>query len=214
MTRSETPIKPAPAGGHGPQASRAPVAPPWLAAVAGGLVFVAGAIYVLAVNRWHLTAPVVLLLLSWAAMVTLGLHLIRMATSVVADDDRGVRVTGSREDLEREKRKLVKAIKEVEFDRETGKMSDNDATGLIAAYRVRAIAVLKDLDALDTGGAETARAKVEADLRARLALDDKVASATRSAQAKASKAKARPSVAVPAAASEAPADEPRDGGGA
>lgn len=161
----------------------------WLGAIVAVAVFVPGALYVLAVNRWHLTAPVVMLLLCWAAVVTLGYHLTRMAT--IASDPRELEapVTGSRDELEREKRKLVKAIKEVEFDRECGKMSDADAGALIATYRVRAIAILKDLDRLDADRPGSPRAKVEADLEARLELEEKVAAAARAAKTKAGKVK-------------------------
>ncbi len=134
-------------------------------------VYAPGAIYVLSVNRWHVTAPVVMLLLCWAAVVTLGFHLTRMATVVADPGDLEAPVTGSRDDLEREKRKLVKGIKEVEFDRECGKMSDADATALIATYRVRAIAILKELEGLEVDREGSPRAKVEADLRARLELE-------------------------------------------
>jgi hypothetical protein len=149
-------------------------------------VYVPGVLYVLAVNRWHLTAPVVMLLLCWAAVVTLGYHLTRMAT--VASDPREVEsaVTSTRDELEAEKRKLVKAIKEIEFDRECGKMSEADATVMIADYRQRAIAILKDLERLDAARPGSPRARVEADLRARRELDARVA-AVRVAKAKAAR---------------------------
>ncbi len=91
VTRTDRPGSPA----------RAPSAPTWVGPVVTLLVFAPGVLYVLSVNRWHLTAPVVMLLLCWAAVVTLGYHLTRMAT--VAADPRELEapVTGSRDDLER-----------------------------------------------------------------------------------------------------------------
>ena len=161
VTRTDRPGSPA----------RAPSAPTWVGPVVTLLVFAPGVLYVLSVNRWHLTAPVVMLLLCWAAVVTLGYHLTRMATIAADPRELEAPVTGSRDDLEREKRKLVKAIKEVEFDRECGKMSEADATALIATYRLRAIAILKELERLDVDQAGSPRARVEADLRARLELE-------------------------------------------
>lgn len=178
MTRSATPTD------HpGPLFAR------WLPPLIALAVYVPGALYVLAVNRWHLTVPVIMLLLCWAAVVTLGYHLTRMAT--IATDPREIEatVTGSREELEREKQKLVKGIKEVEFDRECGKMSAADATALIATYRARAIEVLKELERLDLERPDSPRARVEADLRARLELEGRMATAARAARAKAQKHK-------------------------
>jgi hypothetical protein len=151
-------------------------------------VYVPGAIYVLAVNRWHLTAPVVMLLLCWAAVVTLGYHLTKMAAVVNDPGDVEALVTGSRDELELEKKKLVRGIKEVEFDRECGKMSDADATALIATYRTRAIEILRELERLGIDRPDSPRARVEAELKARLELDQKVAAAARAARAKAGKA--------------------------
>lgn len=163
---------------------------PWLGPVLAAAVYLPGALYVLSVNRWHLTAPVVMLLLCWAAVITLGYHLTRMAAVVNDPAETEAPVTGSRDELEREKKKLVKGIKEVEFDRECGKMSDADATALIATYRTRAIEILRELERLDADRPDTPRARVEADLKARMDLEQKLAQAGRAAKAKASKAKA------------------------
>lgn len=183
----------------------------WLAPVLAASVYLPGALYVLSVNRWHLTAPVVMLLLCWAAVVSLGYHLTRMASVVNADDEIEAPVTGSRDELEREKRKLVKGIKEVEFDRECGKMSDADATALIATYRARAIEVLRELERLDADRPDTAKARVEADLKARIDLESKLAAAGKAGRAKAAKAgaprAAADAVVAEAAAETAAADE-------
>ena len=166
MTRSETPIS----RPSSPSPARSVPGRSWLGPVVAAAIYAPGAFYVLSVNRWHLTAPVVMLLLCWAAVVTLGFHLTRMASVVSDPGELEAPVTGSRDDLEREKRKLVKGIKEVEFDRECGKMSDPDASALIATYRVRAIEILKELERLEVDREGSPRAKVEADLRARLEL--------------------------------------------
>ena len=168
MTRSETPIS----RPSSPSPARSGPVRSWLGPVVAAAIYAPGALYVLSVNRWHLTAPVVMLLLCWAAVVTLGFHLTRMASVVSDPGELEAPVTGSRDDLEREKRKLVKGIKEVEFDRECGKMSDADAAALIATYRVRAIEILKELERLAVDREGSPRARVEADLRARLELEE------------------------------------------
>ncbi|HVV84219.1 MAG TPA: hypothetical protein VHE35_14200 [Kofleriaceae bacterium] len=185
----------------------------WLGTLASLAVFTPGALYVLAVNRWHVTAPVVMLLLCWAAVVSLGYHLARMAMSVNDTTELEAPVTGSRDELEREKRKLVKGIKEVEFDRECGKMSDADATALIATYRVRAMEILRELERLDADRADSPRARVEADLKARLDLEQKLASAGKAGRAKAGKTKkAAAAAATPDRAEAAEATEAADAG--
>src|SRR5689334_20779836 len=86
-------------------------------------------------------------------------------------------------------------------------MSDADATALIATYRARAIEILRELERLDADRPDTPRARVEADLKARMELEQKLAQAGRAAKAKASKAKTgKPGTAA--------ADEPIETAGA
>jgi rRNA maturation endonuclease Nob1 len=68
-------------------------------------------------------------------------------------------------ELEREKRILLKAIKELEFDHAMGKLSAADHAEIAGRYRARAIAVLRQLDA----GSLSYRDLVERELAARLA---------------------------------------------
>jgi len=51
-----------------------------------------------------------------------------------------------RKELEREKTALLKALKELEFDHEMGKISDPDFVEIGGQYRARAIRVLRQLD--------------------------------------------------------------------
>ena len=160
--------------------------PAWLVGVA---LIPPGWLFVLAINRWHLTSATVLMLICWAAIVLTGYWSVRMALAAVDETDaEWFRARGRRDDLEREKKSLLKAIKEIEFDRETGKMSSADASDLIATYRARAIDVIKAIDALDGEGGEAGSLKerVLADLKARAAVDK----AGKAKSAKASKAKA------------------------
>jgi hypothetical protein len=55
------------------------------------------------------------------------------------DEDR-------RTELAREKKVLLKAIKEIEFDHEMGKIDDHDAAEITATYRARALEIMRLLD--------------------------------------------------------------------
>jgi len=69
-----------------------------------------------------------------------------------------------RADLEREKALTLRSIKELEFDRAMGKLSQRDFDQMAGRLRARAIGIMKQLDA----GATNYRAQVEKDLAARL----------------------------------------------
>ena len=74
----------------------------------------------------------------------------RAAQALVKDGpvvDVGAAVTGKRrKELEREKQSLLKALKELDFDHEMGKVSDKDFADISATYRARAIRVMRRLD--------------------------------------------------------------------
>jgi len=141
------------------------------------------------INDWHFGAPVFFLASAWIALVLTGLWLWRAGSSVAAEGvaagDVGFELTTHRDELLQEKRALLKAIKEIEFDRKMGKMSDADAESLTRLYRQQAIEVIK---ALDEGGEDVVSAEdiVEREVRARLAVDR----ATKKGGKKAKKAKA------------------------
>lgn len=67
-------------------------------------------------------------------------------------------------DLYARRDNLLAAIKEIEFDREMGKMSVEDFTEMNTRYRREAVAVLKRIDALH--GENSGARKHEAELRA------------------------------------------------
>jgi hypothetical protein len=193
MTSSETPTESAP---EAPDADGEPAVsvavepmrpgkavhapfPPWLFAAA---VVPPGWFFILRVVRWHLTPSAVMLMICWVAIVTVGYFAIRMALSATsADDAAWFASRGQREELEREKRSLLKAIKEIEFDRETGKISEADAAQLTQVYRARAIEVLKAIEAA-AGSATTVREQILAEVRARKTVDAKVKQAKRKAK--------------------------------
>lgn len=72
--------------------------------------------------------------------------------------------------LEREKMLALRAIKELEFDRAMGKVSDDDFREMTVRLRARAVRIMKQLDA----GAGY-RAQIERDLAKRLGEAEKPA---------------------------------------
>ena len=200
---SEPPVEQAPrpyppsAGLPRARALGRPAIPSWaiaLALIPPGWIFIARA------NRWHITPSVIVMCLCWIAVVGAGYALTRAAAALldhVGDDWFTVR--GSREELEREKRSLLRAIKEIEFDRDTGKVAVPDAQALIAVYRGRAIDVIKTLE---LGGGLTPRERILAELKARAEIVGKAARAAQKQQKKAGKAEAKVPAAVVAIAPE------------
>ena len=67
----------------------------------------------------------------------------------VAENDR-LEESGTREQeriaLEEERDRALAALKELEFDHRTGKLSDDDYRELVGGYRRRAAAALRSLD--------------------------------------------------------------------
>jgi hypothetical protein len=153
-----------------------------------------GWLFILWQNRFYFTAPSVFVCLAYLAVVSTGYALWRTGVVVVAEDIDGGDATwgrpiGRRSELEREKKTLLKAIKEAEFDREMGKLSKADSEEMIAVYRVRAIEVIKEIDQMDAGSAGTVREQIERELKARLELDTKATKAKADAIADAAKDK-------------------------
>lgn len=146
--------------------------------IGAGALVAAGWLLILAINRWYLGAPQVFLCLGWVSIVAAGrllwISAMRAGNELDAAPDELEPVSGSRAaELAREKKALLKAIKEVEFDRELGKMSDEDADEIVRVYRARAIEILKLLDGSAEDGAaagEPVDQVIEREVRARLAL--------------------------------------------
>jgi len=92
----------------------------------------------------------------------------RTAQALVKEPEKEevARATGRRKkELEREKQSLLKALKELEFDHEMGKISDADYQEIGGNYRARAVRVMRQLDL--AGGDVDYRSLVERDLKAR-----------------------------------------------
>jgi hypothetical protein len=142
-----------------------------------------GWMFIAHAHRWHLTPSVIVLCLAWAAVVGAGYTLVRAGNALLDEvPDDWFTAGGTHAELEREKKSLVRAIKEIEFDRDTGKLSAADAAALLGAYRGRAIEVIKVLDQGATG--LSPRERVLAELKARAQVDRQAGKA----KAKAAKA--------------------------
>jgi hypothetical protein len=163
-----------------------------LAALVIGWVFIAWQ------NHFHITPPLVFVCLGYLAVVATVYNLWRTGAAAVAgSEDEGdstwAKPAGALGELEREKRTLLKAIKEAEFDHQMGKLSQRDVDDMIRTYRARAIEVIKEIDRLGHGAAGTKREQIMREVRARLELE---ARSQRKAESKAEpKQAARPQTA-------------------
>jgi len=106
-----------------------------------------GATVVVIVSREN--HPAALLLLS-AAVVAAGFVGLALSRAVAGFFQAGAEpapVTGrSREDLERQKALVLRSIKELEFDRAMGKVSEADFTAIMSRLRTRALSAMQDLE--------------------------------------------------------------------
>src|ERR1043166_3127287 len=106
-------------------------------------------------NRFHITAPLVFVCLGYLAVIATIFNLWRTGAAAVdasedeAGDSTWAKPVGAIGELEREKRTLLKAIKEAEFDLQMGKLSQRDADEMIATYRARAIEVIREIDRVE-----------------------------------------------------------------
>jgi hypothetical protein len=135
---------------------------PWQFFVLAGLGC-ATAITFLARGRG--VASVILLSVLMAAVALVGIAALRMVRPLVsADEDRTI-VIGrrTRAALEREKALALRSIKELEFDRAMGKLSDEDWKEMSTRLRARAARLIRQLDA-----GEGYRSQIERELEKRL----------------------------------------------
>ena len=186
--------------------SRAQVRGGWLGWMIAMALLPPGWLFIAHAHRWHLTPSVIVLCLAWTALVGVGLMLVRAANATIDPvTDDWFAEAGSRDELEREKKILIRAIKDIEFDRDTGKLTAADAVMLTATYRGRAIDVIKalELDAI----AATPRARILVELEARAQLErtaGKGAKGSKAAKAKARQAAAAATATTPKPPIEAP----------
>lgn len=145
----------------------------WVWRASAIAVVVIGWVFILFHNNMHVTPPVVFIGLGYTAGVAAIYALFRTGASAVSrevddrDDAAWGLPLGARGELEREKRTLLKAIKEAEFDHQMGKLSKRDVEEMIRNYRLRAIEVIKLLE----GTAGTPREQIQREVRARLEVE-------------------------------------------
>src|SRR5262245_11450378 len=109
--------------------------------------------------------PIIMLTVLMGATALVGLASLRAVRPLVAPQDDRVAVVGARTRaaLEREKVMTLRAIKELEFDRAMGKVSEDDFGEMSGRLRARAARLMRQLDA----GAGY-RERIERDLVKRL----------------------------------------------
>jgi hypothetical protein len=135
-----------------------------------GAALAIGWVFILWQNKFHVTAPVVIVCLGYLCVVALVLNLWRTGAAAAAPDevnDDWGRPIGEIGELEKEKRTLLKGIREAEFDLAMRKLSKRDAESLIAQYRARAIEVIKQLDHKDGDAKLTVREQIDREVKAR-----------------------------------------------
>jgi ribosomal protein L32 len=79
------------------------------------------------------------------------------------------------DELRREKEGIYLAIREVEFDYRTGKVSEEDYTALMTRYRARAIDLMKAIEQIEGAHRTAFGDAVEVEIRASLAADPRTA---------------------------------------
>ena len=118
------------------------------------------------IARGQSVTSIVFLSILMATAALVGLAALRTLRPLVStDEDRTVMIGHrTRVALEREKTLALRSIKELEFDRAMGKLSDADWKEMSGRLRARAARLMRDLDA---GGGY--RAQIERDLAKRIA---------------------------------------------
>ena len=118
---------------------------------------------------------VLLLALLMATAAFIGLQMLRTLQPLVSPDEDRTPVVGSRTRaaLEREKLLTLRAIKELEFDKAMGKLSEEDFTEMSRRLRARAAGLIRQLDA-----GSGYREQIERDLAKKLSGDARSAKAS------------------------------------
>jgi hypothetical protein len=137
---------------------------PWQLFTLAGL---AGATLVVFMSRGQSPAAIILLSLTIFTAAVVGIAAWRTFAPISGTDEpTGSPILGgrTRAALEREKALALRAIKELEFDRAMGKVSDKDFAEMSARLRGRAVGLIRQLDA-----GEGYRDEIEKALASRLA---------------------------------------------
>jgi hypothetical protein len=134
----------------------------WQFFVLAGLVCATVATFM---ARGQSIASIILVTVLMAATTIVGIAVLRTVRPLVFGDEDRTQMVGQRTRvaLEREKLLVLRSIKELEFDKAMGKLSENDWQEMSGRLRARATRLMRQLDA---GGGY--RAQVEEDLAKRL----------------------------------------------
>jgi hypothetical protein len=126
------------------------------------------------ISRGQGPTAIILLSLLMAAAALVGYAALRAVRPLVSpEQDRTVMVgQRTRVALEREKMMALRSIKELEFDRAMGRLSDDDWREMSGRLRTRAARLMRQLDA-----GSGYREQIERDLTKRLGAADDVAAA-------------------------------------
>jgi hypothetical protein len=168
-TSTDAVDNPAKAGSHKEQAWGPPSGGPAAAGLQPWQFFVLAALacatVVTYISRGQGFTTVILLSVLMAATALVGLAVLRTVRPLVTTHEDRTPMVGerTRAALEREKGLALRALKELEFDRKMGKLSEEDFREMSTRLRARATRLMKQLDA----GAGY-RARIEADLAKRL----------------------------------------------
>ncbi|MGE0591107.1 MAG: zinc ribbon domain-containing protein [Vicinamibacterales bacterium] len=120
---------------------------PWQLFTLAGLI---GATAVVFLASGQSPAAIVLLSLTVFAAAAVGAAAWRTFGPLAGDDDMAAQRTlggRTRAALEREKALALRSIKELEFDRAMGKVSDRDFAEMTTRLRARAVRLIRQLDA-------------------------------------------------------------------
>lgn len=122
----------------------------------------AGVVYVFYVHHWNLRASTVFASLAWLSLIA---ALCAGWYMGISDHVPGRRTMTNRTALEAEKRTILRALKELEFDHGLGKTSTDDYAQLAAPYRARMMEIYRGLDALsDPSMSSNARTSMETEI--------------------------------------------------
>jgi hypothetical protein len=113
--------------------------------------------------------PVVMLSVLMGTTALAGMAALRLLRPLVTDEEDRTPMIGerTRAALEREKVLALRAIKELDFDRAMGKVSESDWTEMSGRLRARAARLIRQLDA-----GSGYRERIERDIARRLASDE------------------------------------------
>ena len=120
---------------------------PWQLFTLAGLV---GATIVVFMSRGESPASIIMLSMTIFTAAAMGIAAWRTLSPISeADEPAATVVAGgrTRAALEREKALVLRSIKELEFDRSMGKVSDKDYDEMLTRLRVRATGLIQQLDA-------------------------------------------------------------------